>query len=1062
MARDFRILPANAGAGKTYYLTEKLAEWISKGEVRPEKVLAVTYTESAARELRERIRTRLLRNGMVEETLLLDTAYVSTIHGLGHRLLSEHAFAAGGSPAPRALEEGEADFLIRRAIARTDAFAELYSDLSRFGFRHSWDGESAEDQLRAMARRTIDQLRALGEAGLRSDMADDSAAELERTFGPVDDDGEPLENRLHESVLDMLDRFPDSIADSSGSSDTAKRAFRANHRALRRAADRDNLARDWRLWKELRDLRQSKRGSPTPMGYDELAVEVMSAADGIARHPGPLRDASLLLRTLIAGAQEIIEHYADDKRRMGAVDFADMVSGAESLLRGNPEILQAVLGEVDCVVIDEFQDTNPVQFALLWRLARDAPRAILVGDAKQSIMGFQGADVRLTEALVGRRGDAVEHLPKNWRSGPDLVRFFNAVSSQLFPDAYRPVEAARGREDIPFLEVLKCPNRRSAKADEARPQHNVAKRVAGMLKDGEPVADPDTREIRSVRASDIGILCTTHAQMANYSVALRALGIPTRMQSGGWFDSPAAQLARHAVAFAADPSDAYAALGFLALGPEAMPVETAARKLVARELCDAPALAPLAALAPLSRELRADAFVARVLEAAGLEEWCLSRPDMARMRADLLRMHHEARAFAEVEADLLEAAGFYGASPQAFLGWLRDRKDRQGADLRPAPGAEGGEGVELATWFAAKGREWPIVFVCQLDGKFASRAGQLSAGFADFSDLDDVLASARLEYFPALDVAEKTELFRERARPEDERDARRKLYVAMTRARDRLVLEWPEAAIGKTGPGEDRSYVDLLVQEANIAVGGDEIRVGGESFAAVMTQGASGLDEEFDGESAVADDIWASFDANGDPVPSPVTPWRSSPSGQEADGTSAPAHVEVVDRVIGPGVRDLGFDSPMERGAATHLALRAFLSDPSANADIVERASGIAGDKVALLREQAVGLSGWLAEEGFDHLHLELPLQANSESGAEINAIVDCLAEGAKGFLIVDHKTGSVPDAGARFASYLPQLEAYAALARDTFPDKPVLGLAINWVDTGTVSRLAVPVSPGS
>lgn len=1057
MASEFKILPANAGAGKTYRLTETLAEWIANGDIRPEKVLAVTYTEAAARELRERIRKRLLHDGLVEETLLLDTAYVSTIHGLGHRLLSEHAFAAGGSPAPRALEEGEADFLIRRAIARTDAFAELYSDLSRFGFRHGWDGDSAEDQLRGMARRTIDQLRALGEAGLRSDMADDSAAEMERTYGSVDDDGGQLESRMHESVLAMLDRFPDSIAESSGSSDTAKKAFRANHRALRRAADRENLAKDWRLWKELRDLRQSKRGSPTPAGYDELAGKVMSAADGITRHPGPLRDASLLLRTLIAGAQEIIGHYADDKRRIGAVDFADMVSGAEALVRGNPEILQAVLGEIDCVVIDEFQDTNPVQFALLWRLARHAPRSILVGDAKQSIMGFQGADVRLTEALVARHDKAVEHLPKNWRSGPELVRFFNAVSTRLFPDSYRPVGAARGREDILFLEVLKCPNRRSAKAGEARPQHNVATRVAEMLQRGETVTDPATEEIRAVRASDIGILCTTHAQMANYSIALRALGIPTLMQSAGWFDSPAVQLARHAVAFAANPSDAYAALGWLTLGPEAMPVEIAARKLIARELCDEQALSSLAELAPLSRELRADVFVARVLEAAGMEDWCLSGPEPAQMRADLLRMHHEASFFAEMDAELLEAAGFFGSGPLAFLGWLLDRKDRQGADFRPAPRVEGGEGVELATWFAAKGREWPVVFVCQLDGKFASRAGELSAGFADFSDIDDVLASARLEYFPALDVAEKTELFKERARPGDERDARRKLYVAMTRARDRLVLEWPEAAIGKTGPGEDRSYVDLLVQEANISAGPDEMQVGGESFTAVMTQGASDLGEEFDAVADAAEEVWASYDASGDAIPSPVTPWRSSPSGLEAEDLPAP--VSVVDRDIGPGVQNLGLDSPTKSGTAAHLALRAFLADPSADADMVERASGIVGDKVALLREQAAGLAGWLAEEGFGHLHLELPLQRVEESGAESNAIVDCLAEGPEGFLIVDHKTGPVTDTGARFAVYIQQLEAYAALARELFPDKPVLGLAINWVDTGTVSRLSEPLT---
>ena len=111
------------------------------------------------------------------------------------------------------------------------------------------------------------------------------------------------------------------------------------------------------------------------------------------------------------------------------------------------------------------------------------------------------------------------------------------------------------------------------------------------------------------------------------------------------------------------------------------------------------------------------------------------------------------------------------------------------------------------------------------------------------------------------------------------------------------------------------------------------------------------------------------------------------------------------------------------------------------------------------MREQAAGLAGWLAEEGFDHLHLEPPLQRVEESGAETNAIADCLAEGSEGFPIVGHKTGSVTNTGPRFAGYIQQLEACAVLAMETFPDKPVLGLAMHWVDTGTASRLAKPGS---
>jgi ATP-dependent exoDNAse (exonuclease V) beta subunit len=75
-----------------------------------------------------------------------------------------------------------------------------------------------------------------------------------------------------------------------------------------------------------------------------------------------------------------------------------MIVGAERLLRTDPAVRRAVLDEIDCVIIDEFQDTNPVQFALLWQLGAHAPRTLLVGDVKQSIMGFQGADALLSQA----------------------------------------------------------------------------------------------------------------------------------------------------------------------------------------------------------------------------------------------------------------------------------------------------------------------------------------------------------------------------------------------------------------------------------------------------------------------------------------------------------------------------------------------------------------------------------------------------------------------------------------------------------------------------------------
>lgn len=115
METDLVIVPAGAGAGKTHRIKTQRSEWIAAGVVRPERILAVTFTEAAASELRERIRSGLLAEGLVSEALAVERAYVSTIHGLGLRLLTEHALAAGGSPQPRHLGDAERGLLMAAA-----------------------------------------------------------------------------------------------------------------------------------------------------------------------------------------------------------------------------------------------------------------------------------------------------------------------------------------------------------------------------------------------------------------------------------------------------------------------------------------------------------------------------------------------------------------------------------------------------------------------------------------------------------------------------------------------------------------------------------------------------------------------------------------------------------------------------------------------------------------------------------------------------------------------------------------------------------------------------------
>ncbi|MDX5362024.1 MAG: UvrD-helicase domain-containing protein, partial [Alphaproteobacteria bacterium] len=591
---NLTLVPAGAGAGKTYRIEKTLATWVEDGEVAPGRILAVTFTEAAASELKSRVRAEFMARGRIDDAMEIDRAYVGTIHSLGQRLLIEHALAAGRSPASRLLSEAERDMLIRRETAHCEALEPLMRDLARYGYRWQAGSDmSAEEAFRADVFGVVNLLRGLGDRGQAQEILAPALAALDEGYGARETDGSGLTQALRHAVQRLLAAFPDSLA-AIAPNDTARRDFQRDHRNLRRAAYGNALDSDWALWQALRKLRVSKSKSSTPDGYDELSQAVMEAAEGLLHHPGPLADATTHLTALVTGAQEVLAAYDAAKRAAGLIDYADMIADAEALLRARADIRAAVLAEIDCVVIDEFQDTNPVQFALLWQLARHAKRALIVGDTKQSIMGFQGADARLSEALHAAHPQSVEPLRHNWRSDPRILGFVNALGPALFPDGYDALAPTRPETGTTALEAIVLPrswqDRRDHTAD------CIADRIAELLEEQEQVWNSKNEALRPAHPSDIAVLCYTHAQAARMADALRLHGLPVRIQADGWLDAPATRAARAALAFVADPDDRYAALTFLTLGPPAISLQDALHDAVHDALENHSALQPLRAL----------------------------------------------------------------------------------------------------------------------------------------------------------------------------------------------------------------------------------------------------------------------------------------------------------------------------------------------------------------------------------------------------------------------------------------------------------------------------------
>ncbi len=1061
MTPEFRIVPAGAGAGKTHHIKTALLDWVEQGVVRPERILAVTFTEAGAAELRQRIRSSLVAAGRMDGAFAVDRAYVSTIHGLGLRLVTEHAFAAGASPAPRLISDAERDLLIRQALAHAEALEEVSVDLKRYGYRWSPD-MSAEDAFRNRVLAMVTLLGHLGPRGQDPALAEEAEAAIRTIHGDVATDGDLLADRLNKAVVALLSAFPESLS-QSGQSATARDAFRSDYRALNEALDRGRLDHDWALWSRLCGLRQTMRGAPTPKGYDVLADAVMEAAAALETHPGPLADACRHLRALVCGAQQILPRYAARKRELGVIDFSDMVADAARLLRDQPEVRAAVLGEIDCVIVDEFQDTNPIQFDLVWSLAREAPRTILVGDVKQAIMGFQGADVRLMGAIADVFPGRVQPLDHNWRSDPRIMAFVNAIGPGLFPDAYNPLAPTRKKSPAKPLELVVTEAPRTGRGD-VRPQHHLAAHIAAMLaRPDARITDRHTGTGRPLRPGDIAVLCPTNSLCAAYAEMLRTLGLPVQVNSGGWWDSAIVQSACHALEVAEDPDDLHAALCFLVLGPPRLPLEEALRQIIQTGSLDHPALDALRALSQSAPLRTVRALLADVIMTARLRDFAEVQDDPAEARADLLRLEGEADGFLATHRDMRAAAGFHGGGVKVFLCWLAARLGERGFDLHPDPAGRTAEAISVLTWHASKGREWPVVVVAGLDHAFAPRPNTLSGISTDFSDLDRLIERTQLRFSPAFESKATTERFFLEDAPEAEATASRLTYVALTRARDTLVLEWPERAAGKALDAPDKpafSAVALLATRCGMRVGESGIEVGDGAFSARVSFCGKVLPPEFErgGMLSIPDLPRLGRRAVERCLPRPDGgAARIVPSLLERPLFLPPGLVttSVIDGPE-PQFVDLGGGTAVERGTTLHEGMRLLLMRPE-SAPRLTGLLGLTPEQVQVLARRAEALRSWLAAEGYGRLTAEVPAEARLADGAMLSATFDLLAEGEAGLALLDHKSDVETDFAAGFQRHWPQLSAYVAGLRALdVRTRPVL-VGIHWIRAGQISFTRLP-----
>ncbi len=1038
------IIPAGAGSGKTYTIQTTLAQWIADGLVRPERIVAVTFTEAAAAELRTRIRQELSRQNRIEDALLLEQAYISTIHSFGLRLLREFAFDCGISPDQRLLNKDEENSLMRRALAVTDQGDIVMDNLRGFGYRYDFSsGKGAEELFRAAVLKLIAIMRSIGRQSSDAELLPHAQALITQLYGPVADAAQ-LEDKLHRAVTALLNRFPADMAATHADNATAVKALHNDYRALKQAKDKTRLGYDWALWQQLRNLRTIKM----PPEYQAAAAEVVAAADFLPRHPGPLNDALVHVRALLLSGQDALAIHSEKKRQAGLLDYTDMLALSQQLFSSNSAVAAQFRDQIDCLIIDEFQDTNPLQFSLLWQFYTMGVPVLIVGDLKQAIMGFQNADARLLEALQRQYPAACRPLIANWRSTPQLLEWINAVGSGLFGADYTHLAA---RADYPStiapLEVLRF-NKRPKKIDQQ--VQVTARHIYNLLNSSEQIYDRFSNQQRQLRGGDIAVLCPTNARLDLFAAALRNLGIDCRIARGGWFESRVVQLLYHALCYVADTTDRHAALYMSVTELGCLTLQEALEQMLEGDLPHIPVINTLQNIAAENGASGVNAILGQIIDRLSIYQQLDAWPDTAQARANLMRLQHEADLFHQTDAAALTSIGLFGSGIKTFLAWLQIKVQQEENNAQPDSGTDDENAVDLVTWHRAKGREWPVVVVAGMDKTVAARLPAFNVVYSDFDNLANILHQARIEISPDFTAPETRAAFSHRLLPEIYTSARRLQYVALTRARERLIIEWPQYQ--DKSKAKDKTHWALLREQTKMAVNNDACIIGAQSFPCLVHNA------DYSTSACCAPQHSTSLYRV---APAPFTPPQTlvsdsiSPSQQHQQTAEPPAGLRTT--TYAPPLL-LALDLPADQyGTLLHRCFEVAL------------VKDISGERLAALTnyllkgEQSTAILNNIA--AFKRclqrmwvpsaLTCELPLLFLNNTGSVVSGIIDLLVECENGFWIVDHKSDAGGNDATKFATYLPQLQCYAAAVAKARPDKPILGVAINWISSGSMTIAA-------
>ena len=806
------VVEAAAGTGKTTALVTRMVRLLASGRAELDRVVALTFTEAAAGELKLRLRGAIER-ARQDETLPLDErerltdalphleqARIGTIHSFCADLLREHPVEAGIDPLFEMAPDDVAGELFGRAFDRwfERQLADPSDGVRRVLRWRAKSGGSARGMLRAAAWSLVERRDFAApwrhHAFPREAEIDALVAELAELTRWADA-GEPEDHFV--KALRQLAAF---VRDVERREQHQPRDYDGLEAGLR------DLARNRKPW-TWRGFRRAPAAFPKAdllLQRDALRDRLDAFVTASGANLAPLlRDA----------LWEVVTAYEDLKERSGCLDFLDLLVRARDLVRDDAAVRHDLQRRFTHLFVDEFQDTDPLQFAIFDAIygGSEAP-LFLVGDPKQAIYSFRSADL-YTYLDAARKAAARYTLVDNQRASEPLIGALNGLfgaNPRAFMldglDYRRAGFGARQRaafvdrsEPRAPLQVWMLPeapllSRRQARARAIGASAAEIARLVGAGRVGEVTIGE-----RSLRAGDIAVLVRSHAQGSEVRAALSALGVGSvELSQQSVFASPDAEDLERLLAALLEPtreSLLKAALATGLIGLDATALEA---------LADDDA--PLQAWVQRFADYR-DAWLARgagfmlreLMLGEHVIERMLARPDGERRLTNLTHL-----------AECLQQAAEQHTAPDALLRWLRERRqDEQGDEAAQLRLESDQDLVQIVTIHKAKGLEYGIVFCPMLwDAQAGGRGGGL-----DGVEYHDNAKQPVIDFRAGLDEAYIEKDVKAQRKLEAAAEDLRLIYVALTRAVHRCVIVAGCYASGSSGTptASARSLLNWLV-----------------------------------------------------------------------------------------------------------------------------------------------------------------------------------------------------------------------------------------------------------